>query len=264
MLCPRSTVLTLTLTLALGACTAAPRAALAPLETLRPVEAELVVRPTERGLERPRWDPWTEEQIASSPGRVSIRVRFAELDAEAARELLGDQSATLVSLIVSREESERLFENRADPRPEREYFNDSSLVLHEEQRGYVSVTDQRAYVSGFAIRSNGNVAAADPRVEVVSEGVQLMVVGSADRSDGRVTLELGLEECSFDREFTQRDFAVAGGRVTTQEPRGLSRSLATRVTLARDEALILGGTTLVGHTPGRALFALVEAEAAVD
>ena len=53
---------------------------------------------------------------------------------------------------------------------------------------------------------------------------------------------------------------LGGGHVTLQEPRGLSRSLTTRTTLAHDEALILGGASLAGRSPGRALFALVEAE----
>jgi len=228
----------------------------APLEPLRHVPAELVLRPTERGLEPARFEALSEEQVALSPRTVSIRVRFVECDARAAGERLGAPSATLLSMVIAREQMAGLL---ADLRREgaAECTNDSSLVLHQDQEGYVSVTDQRAYVSSFAIRSNGKEALADPQVEVVTQGAQVIATGKIEGE--RVTLDLRLEDCRFDPEFAERDLPLAGGHVTLQEPRGLSRSLTTRVTLARDELLIVGGASFSGRTPGRALFALVEA-----
>ena len=242
--------------LVLAACAAAPKAAVAPLEPLRHVPAELVLRPTERGLEPVRFEALTEEQIASSPRTLSIRVRFLDVDARAAERRLGAPSATLLSMVIAREAVGGLL---ADLRREGDAvpLNDSGLLLHEQQEGYVSVTDQRAYVSSFAIRSNGKEALADPQVEVVTQGAQVIATGKIEGE--RVTLDLRLEDCRFDPEFAERDLPLAGGHVTLQEPRGLSRSLTTRVTLARDELLIVGGASFSGRTPGRALFALVEA-----
>lgn len=244
--------------LVLAACSAAPKAALAPLESLRHAEAELVVQPTERGLERARWDPWDEEQIAASRGLVTVRVRTLELDEDAAAELFAERAATLVSVIVPRAEAERLAATASDPSLS---LRESTLTLHEEQAGYIAVTGQRAFVESFRVRSNGNVAAADPHIDVVTEGVQIEAVGRSEGDRSRVALEIRMQDCRFDREFAERDLSMGTARVTLQEPRGLTRTLTTHVTLAPDEVLIVGGASLTGRAPERALFALIEAHA---
>jgi hypothetical protein len=243
----------------LAACAAAPRAALAPLEPLRHVEAELVVHPAQRGLEQPRFEALSADAAALPERCVSIRVRFVELDARAAEERLGAQATTLVSMVVSGERAEGLLDElRREGRAE--LVSDTLLALHEDQEGHVGSTSQRAFVSSVSIRTNGAQAAADPEVDVATEGVQLFAAGAPDPGSGRIALALRLEDCRFDSEAAERLVPLAGGHVTLQEPRGLARSLTTRLDLARGEALILGGATLAGASSGRSLFAVVEAE----
>lgn len=258
----RTTLLALPLVLA--ACASAPTTSIAPVEPLRFVESELLVRPAVRGLERPEFVPILAEDAAAQPRRVSIRARFLELDAGLAERILGTQEVALVSIVVPREQSERLLFDLEREQPGIDLVSRTELVLHERQEGYISVTDRRAFVSGFTLRSSGQAALADPQVDVAIQGNQLVATGTLDESGAHVTLDLRLDVCRLDEDFAELELALAGADVTIQEPRGLLQSLSMTVSLGRDEALWIGGVSPANHGSHGTLFVLIEAEEFTD
>jgi hypothetical protein len=251
----------LALSVVLSGCTSAPTAAIAPLEPLRQLEAELLVRPAERGLERPSFDPLSEAELADAEHVVSIRARFLAVDLDLAERALGMGDATLIAIVVTRERGERLLEELCSAPQGSELVNESKLELPAGQEGYVSVTRQRAFVSGFVLHTDGREALADPEVAVATQGAQLVATGTLGASAEHVTLDLRLDDCRLDDDFDELDVALAGVSVSIQQPRGLIRSLSTRVELARDEALLIGGSSLANPGDPRGLLVLVEAEA---
>lgn len=247
--------------LPLCACASAPKAALTPIEPLRFADAELLVRPAALGLERPHFLPRTAAEEAQETRLVSIRTRFLALDEGLARQVVGGESASLVAMVLSRGDSERLVEDLRRSRPGLEFVNETQLVQPEEQEGHISVCAQRAFVSGYTIRSSGRSSLADPEVSVATQGSQLLATGRLDESGEHVDLELRLDVCQLDASFDELEVVHAGGSMTIQEPRGLLRSLSTRVALGPDEVLWIGGSQPSTGAPGPSLFALVEAGA---
>lgn len=252
------------LPLLLAACASAPTTSIASVEPLRFVESALFVRRAARGLERSDFVPILEEDAAANPRRVSIRARFLALDPGLAEQMLGAQAAALVSIVVPREQSERLLADLERAQPGIDLVGRTELVLHERQEGCISVTDRRAFVSGFTLRSSGHAALADPQVDVAMQGNQLVATGTLDESGAHVTLDLRLDVCRLDEEFAELELALAGADVTIQEPRGLLQSLSTTVSLGRDEALLIGGVSPAIQSSQGTLFVLVEAEEFAD
>jgi hypothetical protein len=251
----------LALPLVLSACASAPTASIAPLEPLRQLEAELLVRPAERGLERPRFVPRSEDEIARAEHVVAIRTRFLAVDPDLAGHVLGARDAVLIAIVVTRERGEQLLEQLGREPQGFEVLGSTDLVLQLGQEGHACVTHQRTFVSGFVLHSDGREAYADPEVAVATQGTQLVVTGTLGASAEHVTLDLRLDDCRLDEAFDELDVSLAGVDVSIQEPRGLIRSLSTRVELARDEALLIGGSSLANPGDPRALFVLVDAEA---
>jgi hypothetical protein len=252
--------LTPALLLVLAACASAPRTSLSPVEPVRFVEAELLVRPAAHGLERPDFVP-IEVSEGAQARSVSVRARFLALDAALSDALLGEETPSLIAMVLTREHSERLIEDLRRERPGLDFANETQLVLPEQQEGHVTVCAQRAFVSGYTIRSSGRSALADPEVGVATQGSQLIATGRLDESGEHVELDLRLDVCELAESFDELEVALAGGSMRIQQPRGLLRSLSTSVRLGRDEVLWIGGAQSPSRPGANGLFALVEAGA---
>lgn len=247
------------LPLVLAACASAPTASIEPIEPLRSVEAELLVRPAVRGLEREPFEPWADD--VESARRVAVRASFLALDRRVAERHLGAGALGLIAYVVPRERAARLLEELQSEPAGFRLENCTSVEMHEGQAVPISVLERRAFVSGFTLRSDGTHGMADPRVDVAMEGSQLVVAGVRDEAGEQVALDVRLDGCRLADAFDETVFDLGGARVTVQEPRGLLRSLTTHVQLARDEALLVGGASLSDDGAGVATIVLVEAEA---
>jgi hypothetical protein len=233
------------LLLPLGACAAAR----APITPAAPGESFAVLYRVDLAsttLELPEWDPKAEEAAAAAEGAVQplVRVSCTILRARSAdvRAALGTPGERLFALSLERAERDRLLAWLSEA-PEAELISAPELVLHDGQRGHLSVLNQVAYVAAFEVAQDAGIAVADPQVDVAQEG---LVVATRPRlsSDGaRVALEIELIDASLERPLRFEELRLPGGAapVQVQRPSCLTQRLATRADLALGASLALGG-----------------------
>jgi len=240
--CP--TVLALTLTLALAACTVAPPRESEPfgLAARHAVDYRAEVVAGHSGLTN---------EVERPDGRVTddriVGVRWRLL-------LLGEPEARQLGLLsvgawtVDAAQVDARFESAGW----RARAPETTLVLHPGQVDSSTVLDQRAYVRSFDVTAADGVLIADPVVDVLSEGTLLLV--EAEELLESESMRLGLTLHLSDLQGLDRvEARVPGGSspVTLQRPIVSQQRLATEAVLARGECLLV--VALAPKSTGRVL-----------
>ncbi len=162
---------------------------------------------------------------------IDVRCRFVRLEEEAARGLglLGVGAWTL----GSEEVEQRLAAPAWEP-----LLGEVRLTMHPGQLGSVAMLNEQAYVRSFEVSAGENALMADPVVDVLSDGVLLLV--EADEEGARVQLGLTLMLSDL-QQLDEVEASVPGGftPVTIQRPLVSRQRLATEATLGDGEVLLL-------------------------
>ena len=115
------------------------------------------------------------------------------------------------------------------------------IVLHDGQRGHISVVNQTAYISGFEIEVQDDVSIADPVVDVFADGLLLETRADVLPDPNQVRLSIELALADLEKPIPSYDLPISGGatKMTIQQPVATTQKLETRVELERDECLVL-------------------------
>jgi general secretion pathway protein D len=134
-----------------------------------------------------------------------------------------------------------------------ELVNDQVLSVHNTQRAYVQVINQRAYIQDFDVEVAQFQAVADPQVNVLQEGVVLDVRPTIHTDRRTLTLEI---QPTVAKVVALRDFSsTLGGNtspVTFQLPELQVQSVFTTATIPDGGSLLLGGLSNVRNVERRA------------
>ena len=134
-----------------------------------------------------------------------------------------------------------------------ELVNDQVLSVHNTQRAYVQVVNQRAYIQDFDVEVAQFQAVADPQINVLLEGVVLDVRPTIHTDRRTLTLEV---QPTVAKVVALRDFSsTLGGNtspVTFQLPELQVQSVFTTATIPDGGSLLLGGLSNVRNIERRA------------
>jgi len=134
-----------------------------------------------------------------------------------------------------------------------ELVNDQVLSVHNTQRAYVQVINQRAYIQDFDVEVAQFQAVADPQVNVLHEGVVLDVRPTIHTDRRTLTLEI---QPTVAKVVAIRNFSsTLGGNtspVTFQLPELQVQSVFTTATIPDGGSLLLGGLSNVRNIERRA------------
>lgn len=134
-----------------------------------------------------------------------------------------------------------------------ELVNDQVLSVHNTQRAYVQVINQRAYIQDFDVEVAQFQAVADPQINVLQEGVVLDVRPTIHTNRRSLTLEI---QPTVAKVVALRNFSTTLGGNTSpvefQLPELLVQSVFTTATIPDGGSLLLGGLSNVRNVERRA------------
>jgi len=134
-----------------------------------------------------------------------------------------------------------------------ELINDQLLSVHNTQRAYVTVVNQRAYVQDFDVEVAQFQAIADPVINVLTEGIVLDVRPTIHHSRKYLTLEI---QPTVAQIVSLTDFSttLAGqtAAVTFQLPELEVQSVFTTVSVPDGGSILLGGLSRLRNVERRA------------
>jgi len=134
-----------------------------------------------------------------------------------------------------------------------ELINDQVLSVHNTQRAYVTVINQRAYIQDFDVEVAQFQAVADPQVNVLTEGVVLDVRPTIHQSRKYLTLEVQPTVANI---VSVREYSsTLGGNtspVTFELPELEVQSVFTTAVIPDGGSILLGGLSNIRNIERRA------------
>ncbi|MEO2094696.1 MAG: hypothetical protein ABGY71_11585 [bacterium] len=134
-----------------------------------------------------------------------------------------------------------------------ELINDQVLAVHNTQRAYVTVIQQRAYIQDFDVEVATFQAVADPQVNVLNEGVVLDVRPTIHHDRRYLTLEV---QPTVAKVVNMRTYSsTLGGNTSPVEfelPELQVQSVFTTAVIPDGGSILLGGLTNTRNVERRA------------
>ncbi|MDZ4772318.1 MAG: hypothetical protein SGI72_04210 [Planctomycetota bacterium] len=134
-----------------------------------------------------------------------------------------------------------------------ELVNDQVLSVHNTQRAYVTVINQRAYIQDFDVEVAQFQAVADPQINVLNEGVVLDVRPTIHHNRKYLTLEI---QPTVAKVVALRDFSSTLGGNTSpiqfQLPELQVQSVFTSAVIPDGGSIMLGGLSNIRNIERRA------------
>jgi type II secretory pathway component GspD/PulD (secretin) len=134
-----------------------------------------------------------------------------------------------------------------------ELINDQVLSVHNTQRAYVTVVNQRAYVQDFDVEVAQFQAVADPQINVLTEGIVLDVRPTIHHNRRYLTLEI---QPTVAQVVALTDFSttLAGqtAAVTFQLPELEVQSVFTTAVVPDGGSILIGGLSRLRNVERRA------------
>ncbi|HED64965.1 MAG TPA: hypothetical protein ENJ09_05345, partial [Planctomycetes bacterium] len=134
-----------------------------------------------------------------------------------------------------------------------ELINDQVLSVHNTQRAYVTVVNQRAYVQDFDVEVAQFQAIADPVINVLTEGIVLDVRPTIHNDRKSMTLEIQPTVAQV-KSLTNFSTTLAGqtAAITFQLPELEVQSVFTTVDIPDGASILLGGLSRLRNVERRA------------
>lgn len=134
-----------------------------------------------------------------------------------------------------------------------ELINDTVLSVHNTQRAFVTVINQRAFIQDFDVEVAQFQAVADPQVNVIHEGVVLDVRPTIHHNRKYLTLEI---QPTVAKIVAMRDFSsTLGGNTSPVEfqlPEVQVQSVMTTAVIPDGGSILLGGLSNIRNIERRA------------
>ncbi|MDP6955826.1 MAG: hypothetical protein QF599_07600, partial [Planctomycetota bacterium] len=134
-----------------------------------------------------------------------------------------------------------------------ELINDQVLSVHNTQRAFVTVINQRAFIQDFDVEVAQFQAVADPQVNVIHEGVVLDVRPTIHHDRKYLTLEV---QPTVANVVAMRDFSsTLGGNTSPVEfqlPEVQVQSVMTTAVIPDGGSILLGGLSNIRNIERRA------------
>ncbi len=184
---------------------------------------------------------------------IDVNARFVSTTAAAAEQALGWSPQERSAAVVERDTGSARLDALVEQGGATE-LGAPRLSLVAGHGGYISVSNQVAYLERFELVAYGRDCVADPAVGVAEEGFLLKAHPEQPSAAGGVPLQLELVVASLEQPMRERTVALpgSGALVSLQSPLSTSQKLATELELGPDDLLILGG--LPASEPGEYLF----------
>jgi hypothetical protein len=265
----RPLALTLPALLGLIACTSTSRshAPVTALVARAPVGAEYHAVVTDAGRLAEAVEPFTppDEEGAPDGTPIEIGCRMLTIDGETAARVFGHVPPGTFAMLVDRDAAETTLAELLSHESV-ELLHAPSIALRAGQQGWISLTNEMAYLADFEILVDEGAAIADPRIGVVEEGLIMAARGrvllreETGRDQPGIDLDLTLVLADLQRPFPELavSLPVSPTPVSVQRPIASQQRLQTRTCITADDCLTLG--VLSTGDPDRYLYAFVTAE----
>ena len=136
-----------------------------------------------------------------------------------------------------------------------ELINDQILSVHNTQRAYVTVVNQRAYVQDFDVEVAQFEAIADPQINILTEGIVLDVRPTIHHNRKYLTLEIQptvAEVVALTDFSTSLGGVVAASPITFQLPELRVQSVFTTAVVPDGGSILIGGLSRMRNVERRA------------
>ncbi|MBI5849522.1 MAG: hypothetical protein HZB39_00560 [Planctomycetes bacterium] len=122
-------------------------------------------------------------------------------------------------------------------------LNGQNLTVQNNERGYVSIINQTAYVRDFEVEVAQAAFIADPRIDIIQDGVVLDVKPTVSADRKRISLSMQPTVAELVRPIPTFSTSLAGTTqpVTLQLPQLIVRSFATTVEVPDGGSVLIGG-----------------------
>ena len=122
-------------------------------------------------------------------------------------------------------------------------LNSQNLTVQNNERGYVSVINQTAYVRDFEVEVAQAAFIADPKIDVIQDGIVLDVKPTVSADRRRISLSMQPTVAELIRPIPTFSTSLAGTTqpVTLQLPQLIVRSFATTVEVPDGGSVLIGG-----------------------
>ncbi|MFO1052857.1 MAG: hypothetical protein U1F36_11635 [Planctomycetota bacterium] len=133
-------------------------------------------------------------------------------------------------------------------------LNSQNLTVLDNERGYVSVINQTAYIRDFEVEVAQSAFIADPKIDVIQDGIVLDVKPTVSADRRRISLSMQPTVAELVRPIPTFSTSLAGTTqpVTLQLPQLLVRSIATTVEVPDGGSVMIGGLRQVLNKERRA------------
>lgn len=122
-------------------------------------------------------------------------------------------------------------------------LNGQNLTVQNNERGYVSIINQTAYVRDFEVEVAQAAFIADPRIDIIQDGIVLDVKPTVSADRRRISLSMQPTVAELVRPIPTFSTSLAGTTqpVTLQLPQLIVRSFATTVEVPDGGSVLIGG-----------------------
>lgn len=133
-------------------------------------------------------------------------------------------------------------------------LNGQNLTVLNNERGHVAIINQTAYVRDFDVEVAQAAFIADPRIDVIQDGIVLDVKPTVSHDRRHITLDMQPTVAELIRPIPTFSTSLAGATqpVTVQLPQLIVRSFATTVTVPDGSSVLIGGLREVLNRERRA------------
>jgi type II secretory pathway component GspD/PulD (secretin) len=122
-------------------------------------------------------------------------------------------------------------------------LNGQNLTVLNNERGYVSIINQTAYVRDFEVEVAQAAFIADPKIDVIQDGIVLDVKPTVSADRRRISLSMQPTVADLVRPIPTFSTSLAGTTqpVTLQLPQLVVRSFATTIDVPDGGSVLIGG-----------------------
>ncbi|MFG0317640.1 MAG: hypothetical protein ACF8XB_10220 [Planctomycetota bacterium JB042] len=187
---------------------------------------------------------------------LPVSVHLLRMEAETATEAFGVRFPGVDAQIVDAEDASLVLRRLLDDRRV-QHLQSSDLALADGRRGFLSVSNEVAYVTGFDLKAVAGACIADPVVETRGFGTRAEVEARFDDAEGPVAIDLSLESVEPYRPTPVVAIAAPGSgeRVEVQTPVFNRVRLDTSARIPVGGVLVLAGPDAAA--PGDVLVTIV-------
>ena len=183
---------------------------------------------------------WSQVQSLDAES-VLYHCRIYEIDKDSLSELFGSPQGWLRADRVDRARAEALF-SELGARLYQNPFLSPKLTLRRGDRGYITVSNEVAFIESFELRPTGHTTLGDPKVGVARDGFGVEIESSEGDAQAPCEFNFRLSLAQLQRPIQEATSRLPGLHtpMTVQTPIFATQQVELKTELREQDALLVG------------------------